>query len=84
MGVAIGGPGVEKYKVEESALKYKIPINAVLIKQDIGDAVSVMRKEIFEAADAAIDRIKRLLLERTKKGDSVIIAGIGNTIGIGQ
>jgi len=84
IGVAIGGPGVEKYKVEESTLKYKIPVNAVLIKEDIGDAVSVMRKEIFEAADAAIERIKRLLLERTKKGDSVIIAGIGNTIGIGQ
>ncbi len=84
VGVAIGGPGVEKYKVEESTLKYKIPVNAVIIKQDIGDAVSVMRKEIFEAADAAIERIKRLLLERTKKGDSVIIAGIGNTIGIGQ
>ena len=84
VGVAIGGPGVEKYKVEESTLKYKIPVNAVIIKEDIGDAVSVMRKEIFEAADAAIERIKRLLLERTKKGDSVIIAGIGNTIGIGQ
>ncbi len=84
VGVAIGGPGVEQYKVEETALKYKIPVNAVIIKEDIGDAVSPMRKEIFDAADAAIERIKRLLLERTKKGDSVIIAGIGNTIGIGQ
>jgi hypothetical protein len=84
VGVAIGGPGVEQYKVEETALKYKIPVNAVIIKEDIGDAVSPLRKEIFDAADAAIDRIKRLLLERTKKGDSVIIAGIGNTIGIGQ
>ncbi len=84
VGVAIGGPGIESYKVEETALKYKIPVNAVIIKQDIGDNVSPMRKEIFDAADAAIERIKRLILERTKKGDSVIIAGIGNTIGIGQ
>ncbi|MFQ6063992.1 MAG: DUF1512 domain-containing protein [Candidatus Bathyarchaeia archaeon] len=84
VGVAIGGPGVERYKVEEAVLKYKIPVNAVIIKEDIGDAVSPMRKEIFEAAETAIARIKRLLLERTKKGDSVIIAGIGNTIGIGQ
>ena len=84
IGVAIGGPGVEQYKTEETALKYKIPVNAVVIKEDIGDAVSPMRKEIFDAADTAIERIKRLLLERTKKGDSVIIAGIGNTIGIGQ
>ncbi len=84
VGVAIGGPGIERYKVEEAVLKYKIPVNAVIIKEDIGDAVSPMRKEIFDAADTAIERIKRLLLERTKKGDSVIIAGIGNTIGIGQ
>jgi len=84
IGAAIGGPGVEKYKIEETILKYKIPVNAVIIKQDIGDAVSPMRKEIFEAADAAIERIKRLILERTKEGDTVIIAGIGNTVGIGQ
>ncbi|MFQ6080849.1 MAG: DUF1512 family protein [Candidatus Bathyarchaeia archaeon] len=84
VGVAIGGPGVEKYKVDEAVLKQKIPVNAVIIKEDIGDAVSPMRKEIFDAADAAIERIKRLILERTSEGDSVIIAGIGNTVGIGQ
>ncbi len=84
IGVAIGGPGVEAYKVDETLLKHKIPMNAVIIKESLGDAVSTMRKEIVDAADAAIERIKRLILERTKVGDSVIIAGIGNTIGIGQ
>jgi len=84
IGVAIGGPEVDKYKVEESALKHKVPVNAILIKEDVGDSVSPMRKEIFDAIDSAIDRVKRLLLERTKPGDSVVIAGIGNTIGIGQ
>ena len=43
-----------------------------------------MRKEIFDAADPVIERIKRLILERTTEGDNIIIAGIGNTIGIGQ
>jgi hypothetical protein len=84
VGVAIGGPQVEKYKVEETVLKYKVPVNVVLIKEDIGDAVSSLRKEVFDAAEPVIDRIKRLILERTKKGDSIIIAGVGNTIGIGQ
>ena len=84
IGVAIGGPGVEKYKVEDITVKYKVPINAVLIKEDIGDAVSTMRKEVFEAVNVAIERTKRLIHERTKEGDTVIIAGIGNTIGIGQ
>jgi hypothetical protein len=31
-----------------------------------------------------IERIKRLVIERTKPGDTIIVAGIGNTIGIGQ
>ncbi|HIE14183.1 TPA: DUF1512 domain-containing protein [Candidatus Bathyarchaeota archaeon] len=84
VGVAIGGIGVEKYKVEEVATKYNVPVNAILIKQDIKDVVSTMRKEIADAADAAIERVKRLIRERTKEGDIVIIAGIGNTIGIAQ
>jgi hypothetical protein len=84
IGAAIGGPGVEQFKIEESIVKHKIPLNAIIVKQDLGDAVSPMRKEIFDAIDPVIKRIKRLLLERTKSGDNVIIAGIGNTIGIGQ
>jgi hypothetical protein len=84
VGAAIGGPGVEQFKIEDAILKNKIPVNAIIVKQDIGDAVSPMRKEVFDAADSVIERIKRLILERTKKGDNVIIAGIGNTIGIGQ
>jgi len=84
LGVAIGGPQVDKYKVEETALKYKVPVNAIAIKEDVGDAVSPMRKEIFDAVDGVIERIKRLIRERTKEGDFVIIAGVGNSIGIGQ
>jgi len=84
VGAAIGGPGVDQFKIEESILKYHIPINAVIIKEDIGDAISPMRKEISDSTDKAIERIKQVILERTKEGDKVIIAGIGNSIGIGQ
>jgi hypothetical protein len=84
VGAAIGGPGVDQFKIEESILKYHIPINAVTIKEDVGDSVSPMRKELIESTDKAIERIKQVLLDRTKEGDKVIIAGIGNSIGIGQ
>ncbi len=43
-----------------------------------------MKKEILEAGEKVIDRIKKLIVERSKPGDTVIVAGIGNTIGIGQ
>jgi hypothetical protein len=84
VGAAIGGPGVDQYKIEEQLVKYHIPINAVIVKEDTGDAVSPMRKEIFDSLSTVIDRIKEVVLERTKEGDSIVIAGIGNTIGIGQ
>ena len=84
IGSAIGGPGVDAFKIEEKLVKYKIPIHAVIIKEDIGDAVSPMRKEIHDAADKAIERVRELVLERTKEGDTLIIFGVGNSIGIGQ
>ncbi len=84
VGAAIGGPGVDAFKIEEVVVQYKIPLYAVIIKEDIGDAVSMMRKEISDAADKAIERVKMVVSEKTKEGDKVIIVGVGNTIGIGQ
>lgn len=84
VGAAIGGPGVDQFKIEDELVKYHIPVNAVIIKEDIGDAVSPMRKEVFDSIDKVIERIKQVILERTKEGDKVIIVGVGNTIGIGQ
>jgi len=84
VGAAIGGPGTEQYKIEESISKNKIPVHAVVIKEDIGDAVSPLRKEIFDATEVALERVKRVIKEKTKEGDALIIAGIGNTIGVGQ
>jgi hypothetical protein len=62
----------------------KIPLYAIIVKEDIGDAVSMMRKEISDAADKAIERVKEVVRDRTKEGDQVIIVGVGNTIGVGQ
>jgi len=84
IGAAIGGPGVDQYKIEAKLTKYKIPNYAVIVKEDIGDAVSPMRKEINDAADKAIDRVRDVVRERTKEGDKVIIVGVGNSIGVGQ
>jgi hypothetical protein len=84
IGAAIGGPGVDQYKIEEAVMADKIPLYAVIIKEDIGDAVSMMRKEISDAADKAIERVKDVIKERTKEGDQIIIVGVGNTIGVAQ
>jgi hypothetical protein len=84
IGAAIGGIGTERFKIEEEATKQRIPVYAVIVKESIQEAITPMKKEILEAAEKVVDRIKSLILERSKPGDTVIVAGIGNTIGIGQ
>ena len=82
IGAAIGGIGTERYKIEEEATKFGIPVYAIVIKQSILEAVTAMKKEIAEAVEPVLERIKQLILERTKEGELVIVAGIGNTAGI--
>ena len=83
VGVAIGGIGVDKYKIEEEATKRKIPVEAIIVKVSLLEAISPMKKEIAEVADKVVERIKRLCLEGTKPGDTVVVVGIGNSAGIG-
>jgi len=84
IGAAIGGVGTERFKIEEVAYKYKIPLFAVVIKESLKEAIAPMKKEIYEGVEKAIERVKRIIRENTKEGETVIIAGIGNTIGIAQ
>jgi len=83
-GAAIGDPGPEKYSIEEIATKYKIPLYAVVIKQSYVEAVTPMNIKIAEAVNIAVEKVKRLILEEVKPEGKVIIAGIGNTIGVGN
>ncbi len=83
VGVAIGGTGVEKFRIEEVAKKYDIPIHAVLIRESLTEAITPMRQSIAKAVDEAADRVKKIVAAMTEAGATVILAGIGNTIGIG-
>ena len=84
VGAAIGGIGTEKFRIEEVAHKHKIPLYAVIIKESLREAIAPMKKEIYEGVNKAIETVKRIIREKTREGDLVIVAGIGNTIGIAQ
>ena len=84
VGAAIGGIGVEKFQIEETATKAKVPLYAILVKQSILEAITVMRKEIADAADKVGEVLNRVIEEKTKEGDEVVVAGIGNTLGVAQ
>jgi len=83
VGAAIGGPEVEKFKIEQEVTSQRVPVDAVIIKISIEEALTPMLKEISDGAHKAAKRVKNIILERTKSGDTVIVAGIGNCIGIG-
>ena len=82
-GAAIGDPGPEKYAIENAATENNIAIEAIVIKQDEAAAVGVMEKRILDSVPEVIARIKESIRKRTKPVDKIILAGIGNTIGIG-
>jgi hypothetical protein len=82
IGAAIDGVGTERFKIEEEATKFNIPVYAIVIKESIQEAVTTMKKEIAYATEQVIEKIKLLILEHTKEGELIIVAGIGNTTGI--
>ncbi len=84
IGPAIGGPGIDQYKIEEAAAKFKVPIYAVVVKQSIKEVLAPMTPVITKAADEVLVSLKRAIIERTKENDTVIIVGVGNTMGVAQ
>jgi hypothetical protein len=84
IGAAIGGIGVDRYQIEAVATKNGIPLYAVVIKQSLTEAISIMRKDIAETFDKVNKRVYRIMDEKTKKGDKILIVGVGNTFGVGQ
>lgn len=84
IGAAIGDPGPEKLRIEEVATKYRIPLHAIAIKEDPLDAITSMREEIAKSVDEVVERVKMVIRSKTIPGDFVLIAGIGNTVGVGN
>ncbi|HKZ61086.1 MAG TPA: DUF1512 domain-containing protein [Nitrososphaera sp.] len=84
IGAAIGGIGVEKYQIEDVATRLDIPVYAVIVKQSVQDAITVMRKEVADAFEKVTSTVYSVIEERTSEGQSVMVIGVGNTMGVGQ
>jgi len=83
-GAAIGGIGTDRFQIEEIATKNNIPIFAIVIKQSIKDAFTLMSKEIADKAEQVRIQIKEMIKENSKAGQSVLVVGVGNTLGVSQ
>ncbi len=83
-GAAIGGIGTERFKIEEVATKNNIPILAIVIKQTIKEAITLMSEDIAKQAKPVKTQIHEMIEENSKSGQTVMIIGVGNTLGISQ
>lgn len=83
VGVAMGGSGVDRYEIEEIAVKRNIPLDAVAIKLSDEDALMPMGKEVLESVPKALESVKKAIL-RSNKNERILIMGVGNTCGIGN
>ena len=83
VGVAMGGPGTERFYIEDVIVKKNIPVDSIVVKMSQEEAITPMRKTIMDALPEVRKSIDRSL-EMTKPGDTVIIVGVGNTSGVGN
>jgi len=83
-GAAIGGIGTERFVIEDIATKNDIPIFAIVIKQSIKEAINLMTKDIANQADNVRSQVYEMIHENTKPGQSILLIGVGNTIGVSQ
>ena len=83
VGVAMGGPGVERSYIEAVAVNRRIPLDSIIVKMSQEEAITPMRKAIKDAIPQVKEALERSL-KRTKKGDNIIVVGVGNSSGVGN
>src|SRR3989344_789298 len=83
VGVAIGGPGVDKSYIENLAVQKDIPLDTIIVKMGQEEAIMPMKQEVMSSINNVINLIEKNIKETPGKG-SIIIVGVGNSTGIGD
>ena len=83
-GAAIGGIGTDRFKIEEIATKYDIPVFSIVIKQSVSDAITLMKKKIADQTDNIKNQVHEMITDNTNANQSVLVIGVGNTVGVSQ
>jgi hypothetical protein len=83
VGVAIGGSGVDRYEIEEVAVKQNIPLDAIIIKVSDEDALMSISKDVLNSVPNALEAVDSAIM-RAKRNERIMIIGVGNTCGIGN
>lgn len=80
VGFAMGGIA-QREMIENVLLPKKKPIDSVVIKVGIEEALVPMKKELLDAVPNAMEAV-RAAVRRARRSSSVLIIGVGNSCGI--
>jgi len=83
IGVAIGGPGVDRNYIEGITTAKQIPLDSIVIKMSQEEAIQPIRAEVLDATDKAMKLVETNIAETKQKG-VIIMVGVGNTGGVGN
>ncbi len=82
IGFAMGGWG-EREIIENYLLPKKKPIDGIVVKVGFAEAIIPMKKEIYDSLPKVKEYVKKAA-NRAKKGEKIIIIGVGNSSGVGN
>jgi len=83
-GAAIGGIGIDRFKIEAIAAKYDIPIFAIVVRQSVKEAITLMKKEISDQAENVKSQVYEMITDNSNPNQTVLVIGVGNTLGVAQ
>ena len=83
-GAAIGGIGTDRFKIEAVAAKYNIPILALVVRQSVKDAITLMKKEISDQTENVRSQVYEMITDNSNPNETVLVIGVGNTLGVAQ
>lgn len=81
IGVVIGGPGTDKWFIEEKSISRGLKMDAIIVKMSPEEAISPMTKKIRDSAAKALKTLENSI-KRSPEGSRILIIGVGNSCGI--
>ena len=83
-GAAIGGVGTDRFKIEAIATKHDIPVFAIVVRQSVKDAITLMKKEISDQTEKVRNQVYEMITDNSNPNETVLVIGVGNTLGVAQ
>ena len=83
VGVAMGGPGVERSYIEDVVTAKNIPLDSIVVKMGQEEAIMPMKKEVKDALPQVKESVVQCI-KATQHAGAILIVGVGNTSGVGN